>query len=190
MHILIRASLLEDYMNLLSEPAFYITHKKWTYLMRTFKWESMFKHEEETYIAVAWISFSSLPSNFFCQEALFSLAAAVGKPLQVDIATKNKTRPSCARTKVDVDLMGEFPKQIKIGIKKDGAEVLEKWIPIKYDYVSKYCKTCSIQGHDEIQCYVKNPELFKRNKGKGEKDKTEGKEGKNQQHWEDKGKQK
>lgn len=34
------------------------------------------------------------------------------------MATKNKTHPSCA--KVEVDLLGEFPKRIKIGIKKGG----------------------------------------------------------------------
>lgn len=36
-HVLIRASLLEDYVHLLSKPAFYISHLNWTYLMRTFK---------------------------------------------------------------------------------------------------------------------------------------------------------
>lgn len=86
--------------------------------MRTFKWEPIFKPEEETSIAVAWIPFPSLPLNFFCEEALFSLVV-VGKPLQVNIAMKNKTRPSCARVKVVVDLLGEFPKRIKIGIKKE-----------------------------------------------------------------------
>ncbi|KAH0641684.1 hypothetical protein KY290_033283 [Solanum tuberosum] len=42
------------------------------------------------------------------------MAAAVGKPLQVDLATKNKTRPICARVKVEIDLLGEFPRRINI----------------------------------------------------------------------------
>lgn len=41
--------------------------------------------------------------TFFGWEAIFSLAAAVGKPLQVDMATTNKTKPSCTRVKVEVD---------------------------------------------------------------------------------------
>ncbi|WMV51940.1 hypothetical protein MTR67_045325 [Solanum verrucosum] len=130
-HILIRASLLEDYVHLLSKSAFYITHQQWSYPMRTFKWDPMFDPKKETTMAVAWISFPSLPPNFFCEEAIFSLAAAVGKPLQVDVATKNKTRPSCTRVKVEVDLLGEFPKRIKIGIKQEDGAVLEKWTPIK-----------------------------------------------------------
>lgn len=77
--------------------------------MRTLKWELLFNPEEETTTAIAWISFSSLPPNFFGKEIIFSMAKAIGKPLQVDII-KNKTRPSCTRVKVEVDLLGNFPK--------------------------------------------------------------------------------
>lgn len=80
-HILIRMLLLEDYLHLLSKPTFHITHQNWSYPMHTFKWEPMFKLEEETSIAVAWISFPSLPPNFFCEEALFSLSTTVVKLL-------------------------------------------------------------------------------------------------------------
>ncbi|KAH0749597.1 hypothetical protein KY290_028829 [Solanum tuberosum] len=128
--------------------------------MRTLKWDPMFDPEEETTTTIAWISFPSLPSNFFGRETVFSLAAAVGKPLQVDMATRNQTRPSCARVKVEVDLLGEFPKRINRCMKKTNGEVMEKWVRIKYDYVPKYCKTCMLQGHDEQQCFVEHPELY------------------------------
>lgn len=105
-YILIRASCMEDYVHLLSKPIFYIEHQNWNYPMRTLKWEPLFNPEEETTIAIAWISFPSLPPNFFGKETIFLMAEAVGKPLQVDMATKNKTRPSCARVKVEVDLLG------------------------------------------------------------------------------------
>ncbi|PHU22038.1 hypothetical protein BC332_07145 [Capsicum chinense] len=61
---------------------------------------------EETSVVMAWISFPTLPPHYFVKETLFSLSSVVGKPLQVDLATKNKTRPSCARVKVEVDLLG------------------------------------------------------------------------------------
>lgn len=101
--------------------------------MRILKWDPLFDPEEETTTAIACISFPSLPSNFFGKEAIFSLAAAVGKPLQVDMATYNKTRPSCARVKVEVDLLGEFPKRVNVGLRKKSGEVMEKRIPIRYD---------------------------------------------------------
>jgi len=134
----------------------------------------MFNLEEETTTSIAWISFPSLPPNFFGKESVFLLVAAVGKPLQVDMATKNKTRPSCARVKVEVDLLREFPKHIKIGMKKTDGEVMEKWVRIKYDYVTKYCKTCMIQGHDEQQCYVEQPELYPKTEKKDHEPKDKG----------------
>lgn len=57
--------------------------------MRTLKWDPMFNPIEETTTAVAWISFPALLPNFLGEEALFSLVVVVGKPLQVDTATKN-----------------------------------------------------------------------------------------------------
>ncbi|KAK4737232.1 hypothetical protein R3W88_000929 [Solanum pinnatisectum] len=185
-YILIRATLLEDYVSLLSKPQFYITHKNWSYPMRTLKWDPLFNPEEETSIAIAWISFPSLPPNFFGKEAMFSLAAAVGKPLQVDMATQNKTRPSCARVKVEVDLMGEFPKRINIGMRKKTGEINEKWITIKYDYLSKYCKTCKLQGHNEKECFIIHPELYpKEEDEEANKRENKNKEGEMQQEEED-----
>ncbi|KAH0639363.1 hypothetical protein KY285_035949 [Solanum tuberosum] len=180
-HVLIRATLLEDYVHLLSKPAFYITQNNWFFPMRTLKWDLLFNPEEETTTAIAWISFPSLPPIFFGKEAVFSLAAAVGKPLQVDMATRNQTRPSCARVKVEVDLLREFPKRIKIGMRMKTDEVVEKWVKIKYDYVPKYCQTCMIQGHDEQQYYVVHPDLHP-NREKSEYDegkKVEGKHNRN-----------
>ncbi|WMV42911.1 hypothetical protein MTR67_036296 [Solanum verrucosum] len=99
--------------------------------MRTLKWDPLFDPVEEMSITIACISFPSLPPNFFGKEAIFSLAAAVGKPLQVDLATQNKTRPSCARVKVEVDLLGNFPKRINIGMETKTGEIREKWITIR-----------------------------------------------------------
>lgn len=64
-HILIRESLLEDYMHLLSKPTFYITQHNWSYPMRTFRWDPIFNPEEKTSTIVASISFPSIPPNFF-----------------------------------------------------------------------------------------------------------------------------
>ncbi|KAK4723627.1 hypothetical protein R3W88_026406 [Solanum pinnatisectum] len=99
-HVLIRTSCLEDYVSLLSKPAYYLSHRGWSYPIRTLKYDPMFDPKKETSRAIAWISFPALPPNFFIKEVVFSLAAAAEKPLQVDLATKNQTRPSCARVKM------------------------------------------------------------------------------------------
>lgn len=45
--------------------------------MGTLKWDPMFDPEEETTIAIAWISFPSLPPDFLGEETVFSLEATV-----------------------------------------------------------------------------------------------------------------
>ena len=109
-HVLIRCSLMEDFINLTSKGAYYLKAKHgFTYQMRPLIYDSKFKVDEETSQAMAWISFPNLLPTFFVKESLFTMASAVGKPLQLDLATINKTRPSCARVKVQVDLLAELP---------------------------------------------------------------------------------
>lgn len=71
-HILIRLSLQEDFVNLVSKGDFYITCKDgYSYLMRTLIYDSRFKVNEETSLAMAWISFPNLLPTYFVKECLF-----------------------------------------------------------------------------------------------------------------------
>ncbi|KAG5620566.1 hypothetical protein H5410_005784 [Solanum commersonii] len=77
---------------------------------------------------------------FFVKECLSSVASAVEKPIHLDQATINKTRPSCARVKVLVDLKGSFPKCVHMKIEnKTTGEIRTNVVDIQYDYVRKYC---------------------------------------------------
>ncbi|XP_049391656.1 uncharacterized protein LOC125856140 [Solanum stenotomum] len=77
--------------------AFNINYKDgYPYLMRTLIYDSRFKVSEETAMAMAWFSFPNLLSTFIVKECLFSIVAAVGKPIHFDQATRH----SCARVKV------------------------------------------------------------------------------------------
>lgn len=78
----------------------------------------------------------------------------------MDLVTQNGTRPSCAKVKVEVNLLSTFPQRIKIVEEEDETGPEEsKWIKIRYNYMPKYCKTCKKQGHKEAECWVINPEL-------------------------------
>ncbi|KAG5586703.1 hypothetical protein H5410_047137 [Solanum commersonii] len=75
------------------------------------------------------------------------------KPVQLDLANINKTRPSCAKVKVLVDLKGEFPKVVLMDIENEvNGEIRTKVIQINYDYVPQYCEECKIQGHGMDNC--------------------------------------
>ncbi|KAK4737555.1 hypothetical protein R3W88_001252 [Solanum pinnatisectum] len=111
--------------------------------MRTLKWDPWFEPDVETTIGVAWISFRDLPPNFFVKEAIFFIASAVGKPLTVDMATKNQTRPSCARVKIEVDLTVKLPERVKINDEDDiTCHIKYKWIKVQYDYMPKFSECC------------------------------------------------
>ncbi|KAK6791350.1 hypothetical protein RDI58_010431 [Solanum bulbocastanum] len=92
---------MEDYTNILSKPSYYIIAKDgFAYQMRPFIYDANFQASEETTKAMTWISFPNLLPTFFVKEVLFSLASMVGKHLQLDLATINKTCLSCAGVKV------------------------------------------------------------------------------------------
>lgn len=104
-HILVRFDLYDDYVHFLSRSTGYVKAKGEEYFFRAFPWTLGFNPREETSKAVVWISFPELPPNFFARKSLLSIASAVGKPLAVDKATKDRTRPSTARVKVLLDLL-------------------------------------------------------------------------------------
>ncbi|KAH0706313.1 hypothetical protein KY285_012270 [Solanum tuberosum] len=105
----------EDYIKILSKNSYYIIAKDgYAYQMSPFIYDANFKASEETTKVTTWISFLDLLPTFFVNEVLFSLAAVVGKPLQLDLATINKTRPSCARVKVQMDLLDEKPEVVQM----------------------------------------------------------------------------
>lgn len=42
------------------------------------------------------------------------LASTVGKPLHVNLATPNGTRSSCAKVKVEMNLLAKFLKELQL----------------------------------------------------------------------------
>ncbi|KAK4353523.1 hypothetical protein RND71_025717 [Anisodus tanguticus] len=111
-HVLIRCTISEDFDTLMSRQTFEIKEKTRTYLMRTFKWDVSFNPAEESRFSYGWISFPGLSPHYYGESTLFSLAAAVGSPIAIDAATLNKTRPSCARVKVEFDLLKNHPQHV------------------------------------------------------------------------------
>lgn len=65
----------------------YMRNKYW--YMTSLKWDPWFEPDVEIRNDVAWISFPDLPSNFFIEDAIFFISSVVGKPLTVDMKTKN-----------------------------------------------------------------------------------------------------
>ncbi|KAH0778711.1 hypothetical protein KY290_005138 [Solanum tuberosum] len=145
----------------MSKNIYYIVAKDgYSYSMRPLIYDAKFRVDEKMTQAMAWISFPSLKSTYFVKEALFSIASAIGKPLHLDQATINKTRPSCARVKVQVDLLSNFSKHVEMEIINEHTkESRLEHVKIQYDMLPKYCMNCKVQGHAEDECRVLHPEL-------------------------------
>lgn len=76
------------------------------------------------------------------------------------MATINKTRPSCARVKVQVDLLSNLPKIVRMEIQNEvTGKICTEEIKIQNDYLPKYCQECSLEGHNVDECRLLHPEL-------------------------------
>ncbi|XP_070028939.1 uncharacterized protein [Nicotiana sylvestris] len=152
-HVLVRFDLFEDFVQVLSRSTGYVKSKGDEFFFRSFPWTIGFNPREETPKSVVWISFPDLPANFFAKKSLMSIASAVGKPLVVDKATQDRTRPGTARVKVLLDLLAKHPKRVRINIvDKNSGKLVEHYQEIVYDNLPKYCTCCNNQGHDVKSC--------------------------------------
>lgn len=76
--------------------------------------------------------------KFYANEAIFLIASTVGKPLVVDMVTRNHTRPSYASVKIEVDLVTKLPHRIKINEENDvTGKIKSKWVYVQYDHKTK-----------------------------------------------------
>lgn len=76
------------------------------------------------------------------------------------MATIKKTQPSCTKVKVKVDLAAKLPDHVEIKVINNiTKEERIKTIKIQYDMLPKYCYTCNIQGHEEVECRSLHPKL-------------------------------
>ncbi|XP_070010414.1 uncharacterized protein [Nicotiana sylvestris] len=152
-HLLVRFDLYEDYVNFVSRSTGHINSKGDEFFFRTFPWTIGFDPRIETSKVVVWISFPDLPPNYFAKKSLMSIASSVGKPLAIDKAMKDRTRPSAARVKVLLDLLDKHPKNVKIFVvDKLSGKSNNFHQKVMYDYLPMYCTCCKHQGHDENSC--------------------------------------
>ncbi|KAG5586312.1 hypothetical protein H5410_046746 [Solanum commersonii] len=119
-HILMRFSRHEDFINMMSKRNYDLLSKDvYSYMMRPLI--NVFKNVfgaslRKQLQAMVWISFLDFKPTLFVKESIFLLASAVGNPLQLDMAMIKKTIPSCARVKVQVDLLANLPKVVEMEV--------------------------------------------------------------------------
>lgn len=148
--ILVRFDRMEDYVMPAAKSVHYLLYKGEQIQIRIFPWSLGFNPKEETTRAFVWISLPSLPPVLFAKRFLLSIATAVGKPIEIDKATQEKTRPSTARVKVELDLLDKLPHRSRVQyLDEKSRKMVEDFQEIVYDNRPAYCNFCKHQAHNE-----------------------------------------
>src|SRR4051812_9601780 len=91
-HMIIRLNEEADFNRLWLREVWFF----YGYPMRTFRWMPDIRLDAESSIALIWISIPNLPFFLFNKQGLFSMGSILGKPLTMDTATAEFTRPNVA----------------------------------------------------------------------------------------------
>ncbi|KAL0287582.1 UNVERIFIED_CONTAM: hypothetical protein Sradi_7121300 [Sesamum radiatum] len=110
-----------------------------------------FDPHTESPIAPVWIKLPGLPIHLFEKNALFTLAAKIGKPLRMDEPTADLSRPNLARVCVEIDLTA--PKVQAVHLQINGKTYRQQVI---YENYPPYCTFCNHLGHDMSVCISKH----------------------------------
>lgn len=109
-----------------------------------------------------WVSFHDLLPIFFVKKSLFSLASAKGNSIRLDMYMINRTHPSCAKVKSQVDFATKIHDCVKFELLNSKTnETRVQKVKIQYNILQKYCHTCKLQVHVEVECRSLHPELKK-----------------------------
>ncbi|OIT21948.1 hypothetical protein A4A49_38251 [Nicotiana attenuata] len=75
-------------------------------------------------------------------------------PLEMDLATRGKTRPSMAKVRIEIDLLKQQPDSVYVGQIYDDTPQRGFVQKLEYEDVPKYCKHYRKLGHNMINCRV------------------------------------
>ncbi|EOY02236.1 Uncharacterized protein TCM_011923 [Theobroma cacao] len=124
--------------------------------MRVFKWSPDFQPEKESSVVPVWISFPNLPAHLHEKSALMMVARTVGKPLFVDEATANRSRPSVARVCVEYDCQKPPLDHVWIVSRNRKTETMTGGLSQRVEFAKlpEYCQHCCHVGHAVTECMV------------------------------------
>ncbi|XP_060203078.1 uncharacterized protein LOC132631524 [Lycium barbarum] len=118
------------------------------------KWSPNFKPEEDLPIAPVWVLLPKLPFHLHTWHYLKQIVSSVGTPLEMDMATKGRTRPSMAKVRVEIDLLKPQPEAVYIGLVHENAPQYGYMQKLEYEGIPKYCRHCRKLGHMMADCRV------------------------------------
>nr|XP_009770480.1 PREDICTED: uncharacterized protein LOC104221176 [Nicotiana sylvestris] len=80
------------------------------------------------------------------------VVSAIGTPLEMDLATRGRTRPSMAKVRVEIDQLKNQPYSVYVGQIYKNAPQKDFVQKLEFEGIPKYCKFCRTLGHNMINC--------------------------------------
>ncbi|XP_059302160.1 uncharacterized protein LOC132054115 [Lycium ferocissimum] len=96
------------------------------------KWAPEFKPDEDSPIVPVWVLLPGLPFHLHTWNYVKQVVAAIGTPLTMDAATENRTRPSMAKVRVEVNLTKTKLTSIFVGTEDENCpQKVEESLEVK-----------------------------------------------------------
>lgn len=128
-------------------------------------WAPNFNPNEDNPIVPIWVVIPKLPWNLYYREVLSVLLSHIGKVLNLDLASMQKTRGSVAKVKMQVDLTQDRPHHVWLGFDEDqDVNGDGQWLEVVFEDLPTYCLHCKHLGHEEYYCIVKKREVEEKRK--------------------------
>ncbi|XP_016458437.1 uncharacterized protein LOC107782109 [Nicotiana tabacum] len=103
-------------------------------------------------IAPVWVLLLGLPFHMHIWNYVKQVVSAIGTPLEMDLATRGRTRPSMTKVRVEIDLLKGQPDSVYVGQIYENAPQKVFVQKLEFEGVPKHCKFCKKLGHNMINC--------------------------------------
>ncbi|XP_009765415.1 uncharacterized protein [Nicotiana sylvestris] len=116
------------------------------------QWTPDFKPEEDSPVVPVWVLLPDLPFHCHTWYYIKQILSPIGIPLTMDMATNNKTRPSMAKVRIEVDLTKPKLNSVWVGQEYETSPLKGFTQKLEYENVPKYYRHCRLLGHSLVQC--------------------------------------
>ncbi|TYK28312.1 uncharacterized protein E5676_scaffold600G001370 [Cucumis melo var. makuwa] len=112
------------------------------------KWTPSIVPESFVFTSVpVWIKLGRIPMELWTEAGLTVVASDVGKPLTLDLATKERCRLSYARVCIELDVNSHMPAEITVSLK--GVDFI---VSVNYEWKPRKCNLCCAFEHSSGKC--------------------------------------